>query len=135
MAATTILFVCFGNTCRSPMAEGLARKMLGEQVYVESAGVAPHNQKAADDAVSVMANDYGVDISSHRPRRVYDLPLDLFDWIVAIDQEIYDTLYSAYPKNRSRLIGWQVEDPIGRGEGVYRQTAATIEEEIRKLAG
>ena len=35
------LFVCYGNTCRSPMAEGLARKLLGEGVRVESAGLAP----------------------------------------------------------------------------------------------
>ncbi len=130
-----ILFVCYGNTCRSPMAEGLARRLLGEQVYVESAGLSPHSQRATPAAVELLRERYEIDISAHRPRQVDDLPLDSFDWIVALDPEIHAALSARYPRLAARLIGWQVDDPYGLDATYYARTAATIEGEIRALAG
>jgi len=67
-----ILFVCYANMCRSPMAEGLARKELQDLADVESAGTHTWSGSAAPDAVAVMRSEFGIDISLHRSRNVRD---------------------------------------------------------------
>lgn len=65
-----VLFLCTGNACRSQMAEGWARQLLGDRVEPASAGVAPHGLDPR--AVAVMA-EAGVDISGHRSKHVDEL--------------------------------------------------------------
>ena len=65
-----IIFVCVANLCRSPMAEGLAKKILGSKVKIGSAGLAPFSKSAAREAVEILKELYGIDISEHRPRAV-----------------------------------------------------------------
>ena len=79
-----ILFVCTGNACRSQMAEGFARSLLGTSVVAYSAGVAPKGLDAR--AVAVMA-EAGVDISGHRSKAVSELPDVSFDAIVTLCDE------------------------------------------------
>lgn len=72
-----ILFLCTGNSCRSQMAEGWARHLLGDRVNAYSAGIETHGLNP--NAVAVMA-EAGVDISSHTSKTLDDLrdiPLDL----------------------------------------------------------
>ena len=72
-----VLFLCTGNTCRSQMAEGWVRRLLGDRVQVYSAGVDPGRLDSR--AVAVMA-EAGVDISQHHPKgvaEVLDIPFDL----------------------------------------------------------
>jgi len=72
-----VLFLCTGNSCRSQMAEGWARHLLGDRLAVASAGVATHGLNPR--AVAVMA-EAGVDISGHRSRHVdefADWPADV----------------------------------------------------------
>ncbi|QNN23670.1 arsenate reductase ArsC [Planctomycetales bacterium ZRK34] len=72
-----ILFLCTGNSCRSQMAEGWARHLLGDRVNTYSAGIETHGLNPS--AVAVMA-EAGVDISSHTSKTLDDLrdiPLDL----------------------------------------------------------
>ena len=72
-----VLFLCTGNACRSQMAEGWARHLLGDRIEAFSAGVKPHGVDAR--AVAVM-REAGVDISAHRSKHVDELldePLDL----------------------------------------------------------
>lgn len=128
-----ILFVCRGNTCRSPMAEGLARHLFHDQVYVESAGLAPGGQRAHDQAVEVLKQRYGVDISAHRPRQVRMLPVEMFDKIVALDPFVYEDLCAIFPRMKERIIQWDINDPYNLGFDDYARSAAEIEGEIRKL--
>ena len=72
-----LLFVCVGNSCRSQMAEGLARAMGGERVVAESAGTSP-GDRVAPKAVEVMA-ELGIDISQHRPKLLTRDALDRAD--------------------------------------------------------
>ena len=77
-----ILFLCTGNSCRSQMAEGWARKLKGDLFEVFSAGVERHGINP--DAVAVMAES-GVDISGHFSKTVSGLPGDvLFDYVVTL---------------------------------------------------
>ena len=76
-----LLFLCTGNSCRSQMAEGWARTLLGDQVDVWSAGIEKHGLNPM--AVRVMA-EAGVDISKQFSKTVDELPDLAFDWVVTV---------------------------------------------------
>lgn len=129
---SSMLFVCYGNTCRSPMAEGLAKKILGEKVRIESAGLAPVFDGATSEAIDILHEMYGVDISSHRTRNIEDVPLDEFDQIIVLDAHVYNTLLRRYPTLSGKFVLWDVEDPFGRDHGAFRKTATHIQSLIKK---
>lgn len=98
-----ILFVCMGNICRSPTAEGVFRHLLRGEGYDElidtdSAGThgyhigAPPDQRARETALK-----RGVDLSDLRARRVAREDFDIFDFILAMDQENYQALRALCP--------------------------------------
>jgi len=76
-----ILFLCTGNSCRSQMAEGWARKLKNDQIEPWSAGIETHGLNP--NAVKVMA-EAGVDISHHQSKHVDDLKDIQFDYVVTV---------------------------------------------------
>src|SRR3954464_15676483 len=76
-----ILFLCTGNSCRSQMAEGWARKLKSNQIEPYSAGIETHGLNPR--AVKVMA-EAGVDISQHRSKNVDELLEIPFDFVVTV---------------------------------------------------
>jgi arsenate reductase (thioredoxin) len=76
-----VLFLCTGNSCRSQMAEGWARRLKGEQVEAYSAGIEAHGLNP--DAVRVMI-EVGVDISGQRSKRLDELRDVQFDYVVTV---------------------------------------------------
>ena len=76
-----VLFLCTGNSCRSQMAEGWAKRLLGDRVEPYSAGVKTHGMNA--DALRVMA-EAGVDISGQRSKHVDELAGVDFDYVVTV---------------------------------------------------
>ncbi len=81
MPKLKILFLCTGNSCRSQMAEGFARKLKGDFIDAYSAGIETHGLNP--NAVKVMA-EVGIDISNYKSKYVTDL-LDInFDYIVTV---------------------------------------------------
>ena len=76
-----ILFLCTGNSCRSQMAEGWARHLIGDLVEAYSAGIETHGLNP--DAVKVMA-EAGVDISSHSSKHVDELKDISFDYVITL---------------------------------------------------
>jgi protein-tyrosine-phosphatase len=107
-----VIFVCAGNICRSPFAEGLARRLAAERgldVEFASAGeIALDGDRCPPDAVAV-AKEYGVDLTSHRARR---LTTDKADKVVPL---------------------FDVPDPLGRGPAAYRQTYEQLREKVEGL--
>ncbi|GIW89823.1 MAG: arsenate reductase [Pirellulaceae bacterium] len=79
-----VLFLCTGNSCRSQMAEGWARELLGDRLEAYSAGTSPHGLNP--DAVEVM-REAGVDISRQFSKTVNELPVDSFDLVVTLCDE------------------------------------------------
>ncbi len=77
----TVLFLCTGNSCRSQMAEGLARHLHGERIAAHSAGVAPG--RLDPRAVRVMA-EAGIDISGQRAKHFDEVAAIEFDWVVTV---------------------------------------------------
>ncbi len=118
-----VLFVCYGNTCRSPMAEGLAKKILGASAVVESAGLMPMFESAAADAVAIMNELFDVDISQHRPRDIAELSLDDYDRIIVLDTYVYNTLDKLRKDPSDKLVLWDTEDPFGQDRETYERVA------------
>ncbi|MBD3346606.1 MAG: arsenate reductase ArsC [Chitinivibrionales bacterium] len=76
-----VLFLCTGNSCRSQMAEGLARHLKGDRIDAFSAGIETHGLN--EYAVKVMA-EAGVDISGHRSKHLDEFKNIEFDWVITV---------------------------------------------------
>jgi len=130
----SFLFVCFGNICRSPMAVGIARKVLGNSVRAESAGIAAGGGAAAsDEAVLVLKAVYGTDISAHRSREFGTVDVSSFDYVIAMDLYVYGRIKDARTVPEDKLFGWDVGDPLGLGYDAYKQAAKKIESRLREF--
>lgn len=95
-----VLFVCLGNICRSPVAEGVFRQKvrdagLEEHIKVDSAGTgAWHVGNPPDSRMMATARGHGVDLSAQRARQFVDTDLADFDHILAMDKSnLHDILY------------------------------------------
>ncbi|MEQ9409085.1 MAG: low molecular weight protein arginine phosphatase [Fuerstiella sp.] len=138
-----VLFVCTGNTCRSPMAEAVFRnlasqrlncaeeKLLDHDIDVLSAGVAaPDSAPASPEAVRVL-RDRGVDLSQHLSQQVTDDMLTQSDLILAMTSSHLSVLQNARPDlaRKMRLLrddGRGISDPIGGDIEDYRGCADEI---------
>jgi arsenate reductase len=101
-----ILFLCTGNSCRSQMAEGWARRLKGDQIEPYSAGIEAHGLNP--NAVRVMA-EAGVDISGHRSKHLDELRGVEFDCVVTVcgDAQGHCPLFPG----RARIIHVACDDP------------------------
>ena len=143
-----ILFVCSGNTCRSPLAEAVARSILpsraGFEVEVSSAGTSALDGSVASGFSLEVARDHGLDLSSHRARVVTREMLRDADLIVtmgvrhreAIEQLDADAVeYTYLLTNFSDHLHGEIPDPIGSGRDVYERTYLAIRDCIESMAG
>nr|WP_321236610.1 low molecular weight protein-tyrosine-phosphatase [uncultured Psychroserpens sp.] len=91
---TSILMVCLGNICRSPLAHGiLESKLPSHQFYVDSAGTANYHVGDAPDHRSIsVAKSHGIDISAQRGRQFQILDFDRFDYIYVMDQSNFENV-------------------------------------------
>jgi len=128
-----IVFICTGNTCRSPMAEGLAREILGSDIQVESAGLAAwEGETASVQAVQVL-KEKGIDLTSHQARLVRREILATADWIIPMTGAHEMQLKEAFPEfapKIKRLGSWvrershqDISDPWGGSVERYRRCA------------
>lgn len=131
-----ILFVCYGNICRSPMAEGLARKMLGSLAEAESAGTGAMNGRgASENAIEIMRSKFGIDLSKHRSRSVSHVPMGDFDYIVPMDDSVADELRVMYPQISARFMeSWNIDDPFDNGLVAYERAAMEIQKKVEDLS-
>ena len=104
----TILFVCTGNTCRSPMAAGLLKHLLEqshiEDIQVASAGLAVFFEEGAHQNAIATMEDLNIDISQHRARQAdEDLLLDA-DLILTMTQSHRDQILAVLPQLKDRVF-------------------------------
>lgn len=106
-----VLFVCLGNICRSPTADGIFRKLiadagLNDQVQVDSAGTAGwHIGRAPDARTVAAAKNRGYDLSELRARQVSKMDFFEYDYILAMDNANLGDLNSLKPANYTGHLG------------------------------
>jgi len=128
-----ILFVCYGNKCRSPMAEGIAKRMLKGIAHVKSAGIAAWGSNASEEAIKVMRNEFDIDISGHNPTDVKNLLLNNFDYIVTMDSYIDTIIKKSYPIESNKIISWNINDPYGKSIDDYKKCAVKLQTKIKNI--
>lgn len=142
----SILFVCLGNICRSPIAEGVARKLIeegGHTIAVDSAGTGSWHVGETPCKHSVtVAKNHAVDISHLRARQVKKADFSTFDIIVALDESNYRDLKSLGCQNLVKLgdyghEGADVPDPyffdgFEGFERVYTMIESCVKELLKR---
>ena len=143
--AKKILFVCTGNTCRSPMAAGLLKKIAGETqwpVEVQSAGLAAFaGIPAAPEAVEA-CREKGVDISAHQTQPLSKNLVMESDFILTMTQKHKEMILRKMPALQEKVSmlsefagagAEDVEDPVNQPIEVYRKTLGQMEGYLRNL--
>ncbi len=139
--STKLLFVCTGNTCRSPMAEGLARVIFGLENEISSAGLeAWEGMQASAQAITVM-EEMGIDLIGHRSRRITEEQVGWADWVIPMTLAHEQRLCMLFPQYSTKfrslgawgLQGSDVSDPWGGSLESYRKSAQTISELLLAL--
>ena len=101
-----ILFLCTGNSCRSQMAEGFAKKILSNDLKIFSAGIEP--KRIHPIAVKVM-QEVGIDISKQESKNISELPLDKINIVITLCGDAAERC-PVFPGKVER-IHWEIEDP------------------------
>jgi len=131
-----VLFVCTGNICRSPTAEGVLRHLaqkMGVAVHVESAGTHDyHVGNPPDERAQRHAKGRGYDLSAQRARQVRRRDFDEFDVIVAMDRGHLEILQENCPPQHQRKLrmlvsGHDVPDPYYGGAEGFEQVLDMVE--------
>ncbi|RBW49825.1 low molecular weight protein-tyrosine-phosphatase [Marinobacter sp. F3R11] len=147
----SVLFVCLGNICRSPTAEGVFRKLvekagLLEQIEIDSCGTGSwHIGKGPDPRSLEAAAKRGIDISMLRARQFTERDLDTFDYVVVMDRQNLADVKDIWHQNggtrptlfleygQSDLV--EVPDPYFGGQDGFERVLDLIEDAGEGLLG
>ncbi|SDM04483.1 Protein-tyrosine-phosphatase [Nonomuraea maritima] len=128
----SVLFMCTGNSARSPIAEALLRHRAGGRVEVASAGSHPR-PRLHPHAVRVLRQHYGIDLTDQRPRHLGTMTGRRFDYVISL----CDKVREACPEfdDHPRRLHWSIPDPDADGGGypAFDRTATDIDTRVRHL--
>ncbi|MFZ0739846.1 MAG: low molecular weight phosphatase family protein [Candidatus Acidiferrales bacterium] len=127
LARKKILFICIGNSCRSPMAEAWARHLASDIIEAESAGISPLGSVA--DATRRVLIEKGVPADGLSSKAVRETHLFRPDLIVNMSGIPGRSLFP-----EASFEDWDVEDPYGEDMATYRRICEDIEARVTELA-
>jgi len=123
-----ILFVCYGNSCRSQMAEALANRLGKGKVRAESAGTHPLGMISFD--TRAVLDEKGIALEGHWSKGLEDVPVSDMDVVVEMG---YGVKFRLPPDFKGRLVKWNIPDPYSLGREYFRDVRDLIESEVRRL--
>lgn len=140
----SVLFCCDHNAVRSPMAEGIMKKLYGTQVYVQSAGV--KSDMDIDGFSVAVCRELGVELERHRSRSFDEMQqwgddLSSFDLVVALSPASQRTALELTRLFHLDVLYWPIMDPTGLGEtreaklNAFRQTRDQIVRHLKDTWG
>ena len=140
-----VLFVCTGNTCRSPMSEGFLKSISDSRnldITVSSAGLyVPTGSVVSDNSVKVMS-EFGIDISNHTPKQITLEMVIKSDYVIAMTQYHKNVILTLFPDSNSKVLAFadidtngDIVDPFGSEIAVYKQCADMIYSGVKKFVG
>ncbi|MDR0337745.1 MAG: threonylcarbamoyl-AMP synthase [Planctomycetaceae bacterium] len=149
LTARMILFVCTGNTCRSPMAERICENLIAKRFccsldqleehgfVVLSAGVSVGGVSSASPQAIEVLRSKGLDLTDHRSQQLNETHIRFADHIFAMTRNHRATILSFWPRadmrlNVLRTDGGDISDPFGCSDKIYADCAQQLELEIGK---
>jgi len=147
-----ILFVCLGNICRSPLAQGIFEHRISElgitdHFYADSAGTSAWHEGEPPHGGSIkVAKKYGIGIEKQRSRPVHLKDGEIFDYVIAMDNANFSSLTTEFrfPVNKVYLMrdfslseprkkGLTVPDPWGHGPEAFEEVFAILQDAVEGL--
>ena len=124
---SSVLVLCIGNICRSPLAESYLRQELqrkGSTIEVSSAGLEPlHDHPAHDNSVAI-ANKEGFSVANHRARRVTQKLIQESELILVMTQNQLKEVHQRFPEARGKVFLVQNKPPMDIADPYQKQTQA-----------
>lgn len=105
---SSILFVCYLNSIRSPIAEGLMKKRFGDKTYVQSCGLATGE---LDDLMVAIMREKGIDMSAHESKTLEDIGDTNFDIVIAFTDPAGEAAMAAFADTDTEVEVWPTPDP------------------------
>ncbi|MFY9528932.1 MAG: hypothetical protein WBC04_06455 [Candidatus Acidiferrales bacterium] len=127
MAARKILFICVGNSCRSQMAEALARQIASDVIVPASAGLSPLGRIA--EATRRVLLERGMTVDEQFSKGVNDAGLFRPDLIVNMSGIPGKSLFA-----NAKVEDWEIDDPYGEDLATHRRICDDIEARVQELA-
>jgi protein-tyrosine-phosphatase len=142
-----VLFVCTGNTCRSPMAEALFRELVRERAdyRVSSAGVAAAPGMPANKHTTALLKEHGLDLASFQSRMLDQKTLEQATHVFAMSSHHMAAIADEFPAQADKvylvsefvaedtLRGRDVSDPFGQGRSAYEETLRDLSKILPSL--
>ena len=125
---THVLFVCFGNACRSPMAEAIARMDAGDAIEPASAGLYPLGEIPSHTQEALKRNGYSAD--GLASKRITPDAWERADLVINMSGRMRELEFEDYQK----VEDWDVEDPYGEAPATYQRILEEIKGRVRNLA-
>lgn len=132
-----LLFVCTGNTCRSPMAQGLCQKYVTENLLTgrfacASAGVDVKEGAPISENAAIVMNEIGISMASHRAKGVTEEMMEEADYVFTMSGTHRSMLEALFPKQayKVQVLGHPIFDPYGQNLDFYRFSRDSLQDKV-----
>ena len=137
-----LMFVCYGNICRSPLAEAVAKPQL-DNWDITSTGLFEKSNRATPERIVELAREFGVDLNDHRSRSVTSEMITSANIIVIMDSKNYDEILSRFPLATRKILflgmminhfrGHTIPDPFNLCDSGVRKSSRQVIEGVNRL--